>query len=227
MHQHPERHGGAEGGRDDRRQRAHRVPAQDQLVAVEGAGERRVEGRGDGGTCAGGDENTLILAPQAEVLTDLGQHRGADLAVARFHADRHAGAVRPDGGHRQPEAVLHRHTPAMQRVRLDRVDHVVGAIAAHDQCPDAEYQSAQSRHDQDTVGIDADTGAERVVAGDIEGHMMQPVDQPMQARHHGADQGAERGAGQDLGRLAGTQAALQQQQTPRPPERGGALGEVR
>jgi hypothetical protein len=45
-----------------RRQRAHGIAAEDQLVAVEGAGQWRVEGGGDGRGGAGGHEDALVIA---------------------------------------------------------------------------------------------------------------------------------------------------------------------
>ena len=89
-----------------------------------------------------------------------------ELGVARLHADRHARRVRDHGGDQQAQAVEHRHAPAMQRIGLDRVDDVVRAEAPHDERAQPEHEAAGRRNDQDAHGIDADAGAEAVIAGD-------------------------------------------------------------
>src|SRR5580700_8937671 len=55
VHERAQGEGGGERRGGHRRQRPHGIAAQDELVAVEGAGQGRVEGRGDGGGGAGAD----------------------------------------------------------------------------------------------------------------------------------------------------------------------------
>jgi hypothetical protein len=49
---------------DDRRQRGDRIGADDQLEGIEGAGQRRVEGGGDGAGRAAADQHAQIAAAQ-------------------------------------------------------------------------------------------------------------------------------------------------------------------
>jgi hypothetical protein len=57
------------GGRDGRK-RIQRVAAQDQLIAIERAGQWRVERRGNGGRRACRDEYPPVRAAQTEISAD-------------------------------------------------------------------------------------------------------------------------------------------------------------
>jgi hypothetical protein len=116
-----------------------------------------------------------------EVLPDLGQNRGTELAVARLHADRDAAQVGPQRGEQQTQAIGHRHAPAVQRIGLDRVDHLGRSHAAHQDDAEAEDQAAERRHPQRAADLDADSGTQRMAAGNAEDDAMGEIDGLMQA----------------------------------------------
>ena len=113
---------GADRGGHDRRDIGDRIDADDQLEAVESAGQRRVEGGGDraGGTAA--DQDADIVAAQPEGARQPRGQAGTDLRIARLQSNRGAKTA---GDHRLPgddEGVGQRHAPAIERVGLDRID---------------------------------------------------------------------------------------------------------
>ena len=115
---------GADRGHHHRRQRAGGVAAQDQFIAVKGAGQRRVEGGGDGGARARGDEDAQIGAAQAEPAPHPGIKAGAELAVARLHAQGSARAIGQHGGEGQPQGIAQAHAPAMQGIGFDGIGDI-------------------------------------------------------------------------------------------------------
>ena len=217
-----QRQGAGERRRRHRRQRPHAIASEDQLVGIEGAGQRRIEGCRDGRGRSGADEDPLVEAAQLEVLADLGQQSGAELGIARLHADGDAGGVRDDRRDEQAQAVDHRHASAMQGIGLDRVDDLVRPKASHDERGHAEHEAADQRDDEDTVRVDADAAAERVVRGEAKREGMQEVDEPVRAADQGADHHAERRADHDLRRFVGAQPALHAEKPPCLPQDHGA-----
>ena len=108
----------------------------------------------------------------------------------------------------------------MQGIGLDRIDHLGRPQPAHDRHADSQHQPADRRDEQYAHRVDADAGAEREAAREVEGQGVDEVDQLVQARDQGADQRPEDGADEDLRRLVGAQPALQEQDAARLPEGG-------
>src|SRR5271165_335756 len=142
-----------DGGADDRRDHhrgegGDRVGADHQLVRIEGARQRRVERACDGGRRAAAHHQAHVAASQPEHAPEPAAHAAADLRVGRFQPDRRAGAVRHHRLQHDDPAVAHRHAPAVQRVRLDRVDRALGAPFGERQPDHSEQQAACDRDDQ-------------------------------------------------------------------------------
>jgi hypothetical protein len=93
IHQRTQCHRAGERRGGHRCQRPHGVAPEDQLVAVERPGQRRVEGGSDGRGGAGGHEDALVGAAQPERPPDSREDAGAELDVARLHADGDARRV--------------------------------------------------------------------------------------------------------------------------------------
>jgi len=114
----------------DRRQRSDRIAADNQFEAVESAAQRCAEGPGNGCGGAATDQDAHVAAAQSEGLPDLGGNAAGKLGIAGFQADGGADPARPHRLRRHDQAAAQRHTPAVQRVGLDRVD--LGAAPAGD-----------------------------------------------------------------------------------------------
>ena len=130
----------------DRRQAVGRIAADDELEAVESAGERRTEGAGNSSGSAATDQDTQIGAPQPECRADARGKTARQLGIAGLEADRGADPARPDGLRRDDDAAEKRHAAAMQRIRLDRIDLPLRPPARDHFRGDAERQSAAERH---------------------------------------------------------------------------------
>ena len=146
---------GGDRGHHDRRQSPCGVAAQDQLIAVESARQRRIEGGGDSGARSRRHKDPQIGAAQPEAMADPGIKTRAELAVARFHAQRRARAIRQHRGECQPQGIAQRHAPAMQGIGLDGIGDIREA-PLHRQRHQAQRQPAQQRYHQKPAGPDAD-----------------------------------------------------------------------
>ena len=169
------------------RERARGVAALDQLEAVEGAGQRRVEGGGDRRRRARRHHHALVLAAQMEITPDHGEDAGAELAVAGLHADRGAAGVGHHGVAGEPHAVAQRHLAAVERVGLDRVDDVVGPDLAEGEGQEPEEQPARRRHHGEAQKVETGLGAEIGMARKGEIQPVQEIDEVAQADRHQAD----------------------------------------
>ena len=122
-----------------------RIAADDQLEAVEGAGERRAERAGNSARGSTADQDAQIGTSQLECPADTRGDAAGQLGVARFDADRSTYPARPNGLHGNDNAAEKGHAAAVQRVRLNRIDLSLRP-PAHDQLAgNAEDDAAGER----------------------------------------------------------------------------------
>ena len=132
-------------GDRDRGEGTEGVGADHQLERVESAGQRRIEGAGDGGGRAAADQQAQIVAPDAEHAAEARRQGRADLGVTGLQPHRGADAVRQDRLQHDDQAVVERHAPAIQCVGLDRVDRAPRAVAHDGKTDQPDQQPAQGR----------------------------------------------------------------------------------
>ena len=161
-----------DGGDRDRGEGAEGVGADHQFEGVECAGQRGVEGAGDGAGGAAANQQAQVVAPDAEHAAEARRHRRADLGIAGLQPDRGADAVRQDRLHHDDQAVVQRHAPAVQRVGLDRVDGASWVITHDYQAEQPDQQAAQCRHRDGADRIEFDHGAEALAGADPEQQLM-------------------------------------------------------
>lgn len=90
---------------NDRRERGNRIGADDEFEAVEGPGERRVEGRGDRCRRAATDQRSQIVAARLEGEPKPRSDPRRYLRIAGLEANRCAEPVRYDVLHDHKQAV--------------------------------------------------------------------------------------------------------------------------
>jgi hypothetical protein len=164
--------------------------------------------------------NTRISArrnPACLAATDI--KPAPDLAERRLQPERGANAVGQDGRHRHPSRIDQRHATAIERVGLDRIDHLVGTEPAQQDSDHAEQQPARRWHEGDPQRVDGDGGAQRLRHRDAEGQPVQQRDCLVHQDHQQSDQRAERRAHQDQQRLTIAQLSAHRlaEPTPDPP----------
>ena len=158
----------AQGRGGDRRQRLQRVAADDQLESVERAGERTVEGGGDGRGRSASDQQAQILAPQPERLPGLRGETGARLRIGGLQAGASAKAHGDHRYERQIQAVPHGHAPAIKRVRLDGIDDLVRPQVTDDSGREPHQHAADGRDKKGADGGDCRSSAQMAAGRDAE-----------------------------------------------------------
>ncbi len=180
---------GHERGGEHRPGDGERIRADDQLESVEGAGQRRAEGRRDRAAGAAAHQHAQILAAQPPADAEPRGEAAADLGVAGLEADRRAATVRQHRLRRDEQALLERHAAAAQRVRLDRVHHGGPLPARAPEIDGAERKARQHRRGESGDRRDPRGGAEARIERNAVDHDMRDIDDQ---RHHADGDARER-----------------------------------
>ncbi len=198
---------GGERGNGDRRQGARDVAPEDEFVAIERAGEGRIECGRNRGAGTRGHEHAQVRAAQAEHAAEPRKERGAHLAVGGFHAERRAGSVRDHRRGQEAQTGTDRHASAVKRVRLDRVDDVGREAAAEEKRAAAEDDAADRRDEEEAQCRDLRRVAEELSGLEAEVDDVQPFDEAVEQAGHAADHKSDESASEDLGEVAGANVA--------------------
>ena len=188
------------------REAKRRVAADDDLEAVEGAGQRGAERGGDGAGGARADHHAKVGTAQVEGAAERGGETRPKLGVAGLEPDRGAEAVGAQRLRADDEGVDHRHAAAGERVGLDRVDRAATTAAQQQPVAGAEQQTAADRQQRKP-------GVEQPLRGAQRGMAVEPLVQerrkPRQARGGEAGDNADHHGKRDEADLAGAHTVAQ------------------
>jgi hypothetical protein len=196
-HQHRRQAGG-----QHRRQKFRGVARVDQFEPVEGAGQRRVEGRRDRRRGAGRYHGALVLSAQVEILADRGEDPGPELAVSRFHAHRGATSVGDDGKAGQARRIAKTELATIQGIRLDRVDDLGGAKLLQGQRHKAKEQPANRGNQRQPPVINGGLLRKMLAKNQTEVERLQRQDKVAQPDRYKADETAHHRRQDDLRRFS-------------------------
>lgn len=108
---------------DERRKRYDGISTYDEFNGVERPGQRRIERCCNRPCGTAADEDAHVPSPQFQLDADLRGNAAGDLGVTGLEPDGGAETVGDDILHADNDTVRQRQATAMQRIRLDRVDH--------------------------------------------------------------------------------------------------------
>ncbi len=196
-------------GDHDGGQGAERVGADHQLEGVERAGQRGVERPRDRAGRAAPDQHAKIVPPHPEAAAEARGDGRADLRVARLQPDRGAEAVRHHRLQHHDQAVVERHPPAIERVRLDRVHRAARPESRDQQAQRAKQQAAERGDGHAADRVQRGGAAEPLARRQIEQRAMDRIGGDRHHRDHDPGGDAHGGGHRDEPDLVGADQCAQ------------------
>ncbi len=168
---------GADRGGDDRHKTERCVSANDQLEAIEGAGQWRLKRRRDGARRAAADKRAHVAAAHPKHGAEKRTEARTDLRVAGFKPrPRGAKPAGDDSLQSDKATVDERHAAPMQRIGLDGIDRPAWPPAFEEDAGEPKHRAADCRHDDEIGRVQTRHPAEARVSRNVETNLMEQLD---------------------------------------------------